>query len=61
LQGDIKDEATEDHRFGRTRKGTCKSTDNQHLEVVEEELVARSLNFAHRASGAAARPWRNCV
>ena len=50
-----KDDPTEDPRFGRMGKQVCEDTgplDKKRMETVEEELLARSLDFIDRSAGA---------
>ena len=47
-----KDDPTEDPRFGRVGKQTCKDTGpvtRKRMETIEEELLARSLDFMDRS------------
>jgi len=59
-----KDDPTEDPRFGRVGKQTCKDTGpvtRKRMETIEEELLARSLDFMDR-SVKAGKPfflWHN--
>jgi arylsulfatase len=59
-----KDDPTEDPRFGRLGKQTCKDTGpltRKRMETAEEELLARSLDFIDR-SHKAGKPfflWHN--
>ncbi|MBV8520804.1 MAG: arylsulfatase [Acetobacteraceae bacterium] len=59
-----KDDPTEDHRFGRVGKQTIADTGpltRKRMETIEDDLLARSLNFIDRAH-AAGRPfllWHN--
>jgi arylsulfatase A-like enzyme len=58
------DDATEDPRFGRMGKQTCKDTGpltRKRMETVDEDLLARSLDFMDR-SVKAGKPfflWHN--